>query len=1197
LTNAASIAIAKDLRHALADIALTERQAKLYSQRLRLDMGREGLATFAAGDVEFYVDEANLLLQCALLERRADPMSGWRDGIKRAAEILEWLSQSRLKPAGAPLHLLSAAAYQVADYPAMALGHLRCVSNDESFSVLLREFLCANFPATLEAIHCFWSAQHALQTAGQIDPEDLSIQTFRHVVMCIGSVCTYLRTGRDETVYRALTKLENLAAGFLHSRDPFSYLLAVLTAETCKRFVETSLWQQVDRLRRASGEAIGAALIQFVRLAFINKRALIWPAQAAGIERLSANSSFALCTPTGSGKTTIATLAMVQALSVDRPTDQLSQAGVGPGNLILYLVPSRALAAEVESRLAQDLQGITAEPVVVTGLYGGADWGPTDIWVQTNWATVVICTFEKADALLHYLGALFIERIRLIIIDEAHMVEQDQARLGELKDASSRAFRLEQLGARLLRARDRYGFRVLALSAVATRAAPALARWISGSSSAVPTISSYRSTRQMLGRLEVSLDGQYLIRYDLMDGRSLKFKEGRREETPYVPNPFLPLPGGIDVRLGPEARMKAPTLWAALQLAAERPDGSKPAVLISLTQNIEAFSATSATLMESWPEESLPNYSAVNEDNDLWTRCLASAADYFSVNSVEYRLLKRGIAVHHGKMPGLLARRLKTVIDNGFIRVIIATSTLSEGVNLPINFLLIPNIFRGANVLTLQEFTNLIGRTGRPGFATEGIALVMLPERMSTLRLGRRILPTLSRQWVGYKRLVTQIEKTTIAAGQDVPEDKASSPLAHLLRALESEWAKLTGGGTNEEFLAWLEQTAIVNVQNELSTAYDYLDTLDAFLIATIQEVEALGRTELGPDEVEAELTAIWRRTYAYASGGEQERLAGYWLARGRAIMSQYPNQVQRRRIYRTNLSPRSARILLDLKEAVRTKLSEGIGYALWSAEERFAFVRDVLDLLSKVPSFQFGTTLGRQRDFHDWPKVLRWWLAKGSLSTQPRSNEITRWYEFVAQNFIYRSAWGIGSVIGLMLEASEEERPVQALEIGDWPRTSLPWIAFWLKELIVWGTLDPVAAFLLARGGAVDRQQAENDARVYYEGFLDEADANIMLDPRRVREWVNARRVQEVSVRLCELSLEVELSRPVADYLRPSLTVTQIEVEGGLIWIDSAGYIVARSGIPLTWPDNPSSFDFTLDIAEARITGKPYLQYHQRNN
>lgn len=1179
MANAATIEIARGVRHTLASSALTERQAKLYSQRLRLDMGRGGLASFAPKDVDTYLDEAILLLQCGLLERRADVASGWRDGIKRAAEILEWLSQSSLKPQGAPLHLLAAAAYQLADYPAMALGHLRRVPGDQPFSVLLREFLRADFPATLEEILVFWRNQRASEIADPIDPVNLTTQTFQHIVMCIGTVCAYLRTGSDDMTERALTKLENLAASFLNSRDPYSYLLAELTAASCRRFVETCLWPQVERLRENSTDAASAALVQFSRSAFVNCRALVWPAQAAGIERLCANSSFVLCTPTGSGKTTVATLAVVQGLFAEPPEDPFDLGALGPGNLVLYLVPSRALAAEVEGRIAKDLKGVAAEPIVVTGLYGGVDWGPTDAWIQSDRATIVICTFEKADALLRFLGILFLDRVRLVVIDEAHTVEQDQARLSGLEDGSSRAFRLEQLGARLLRARDDHGFRILALSAVAARAAPALARWITSKADATPTTSSYRSTRQMLGRLEVSATGAYAIRYELMDGRSLKFDDERRADTPYVPNPVTALPGGLDDSLGPEVRMRAPTLWAAMQLAAARPDGSTPSVLISLTQDVQPFAATCADLMDKWPEKTLPNYRAVVEADDLWQRCLASAADYFTVQSVEYRLLRRGIAVHHGKMPGLLARRLKVVIDRGLVRVIIATSTLSEGVNLPVNFLLIPSVYRANKVLSLQEFTNLIGRAGRPGISTEGSALVVLPENNS-------------RQRSGYTRMVAEIEGATAAAGQGTPEDQASSPLEYLLRGLESAWVELTGSDP-EEFTTWLEQTAVVGVDERAGSAYNYLDSLDTFLIAAIQEVEDLQHAELTPDQVEAELTVIWRQTYAFAAAQEEARLAGIWLARGRAIKEQYPDAAQRRRIYKTSLSPRSATRLIDLSETVREVLQGGAGYARWAPEQRFAFIRDILALLSQVPSFKIATTLGRRKNFQDWPRLLRWWLAKTTLAAQPTPKEITKWYDFVAQNFIYRGAWGLGSLIGLLLDVAEGEQPIRGLEIGDWPRTGLPWIAFWIKELITWGTLDPVAAFLLARGDAIDRPQAEADAQAYYDGVPQDVDANDALDPRQIREWVDAHHVRpDGPVNVLDLVISVSLERAPGLYRSTRLAVFPLEAESNLIWVDPAGYIVARCERPHEWPDNYSRLEFKLDVLKESITGKEYLRH-----
>src|SRR3546814_2975112 len=124
-------------------------------------------------------------------------------------------------------------------------------------------------------------------------------------------------------------------------------------------------------------------------------------------------------------------------------------------------------------------------------------------------------------------------------------------------------------------------------------------------------------------------------------------------------------------------------------------------------------------------------------------------------------------------MPGLLARRLKTVIDRGYVRVIIATSTLSEGVNIPVNFLLIPSVFRSNGELPFQEFSNLIGRAGRPGVETEGRTLVVLPERTYESRNGR-IVPTYNRQRHGYESMVNQHDADTAAEGELIPQNRAT---------------------------------------------------------------------------------------------------------------------------------------------------------------------------------------------------------------------------------------------------------------------------------------------------------------------------------------------------------------------------------------------------------------------------------------
>ncbi len=855
----------------------------------------------------------------------------------------------------------------------------------------------------------------------------------------------------------------------------------------------------------------------------------------------------------------------------------------------MYLVPSRAIAAEVENRLAQDLHGIAAEPVVVTGLYGGVDWGPTDAWIQSNQPTIVVCTFEKADALLRYLGVLFLNRVRLIVIDEAHMVEQDIARASELQSGSSRAYRLEQLGTRLLQAQDTYHFRIVALSAVAAQAAPALARWISGQPDTAPVTSDHRSTRQMLGRLEVSNRGQFTITYDLMDGHSLSFEEERRRDSPYVPSPFPPLPGGIVDMTRPEAAMKVPTLWAAIQLAAERSDGTTPSVLISVTQQVDSFASACADQLDAWPEDSLPRYANRDETNERWARCLASAADYFTEASVEYRLLARGIAVHHGKMPSLLARRLKALIDAGDVRIIIATSTLSEGVNIPVNYLLIPSIYRSQAPLSIQEFSNLIGRVGRPGVATEGHALVVLPERARN-RNGS-LIPTRSRQWNGYERLRNAIRQTHSAAGAAHRSDAASSALSQLLAAIESAWRNLAGSDSSpEDFTEWLERSVVFESSDESSEAINLLDSLDAFLLAAIQEVEELRNEEIAGDVLEEELIRIWRRTYAFASAHDEERLRRIWLDRGRVIKAQYPDAAQRRRIYKTSLSPQSAVALLNQVASIKTKLLEGVDYGTMQVERRFAFLREVLELLSVVPSFRLGLGIGSGANRTDWETLLRWWVAKNTLQRQPRASQITKWYQFVSQNFIYRAAWGIGSILGLLLDLGEGDEPVKALEIDDWPRSGLPWVAFWLKELLTWGTLDPVAAFLLARGNRIDRPGAELEARAYYAEVAN-VSPNDMLDPRRIRAWMQSQNAEPSPLGPPgAFTIAARLVREQGAYTMEHLMVSPISDDGDLLWIDSAGYAVARSTRPLEW--RPATYDFDLNVTESNVSATPYLPY-----
>ena len=112
-----------------------------------------------------------------------------------------------------------------------------------------------------------------------------------------------------------------------------------------------------------------------------------------------------------------------------------------------------------------------------------------------------------------------------------------------------------------------------------------------------------------------------------------------------------------------------------------------------------------------------------------------------------------------------------------------------------------------------------------------------------------------------------------------------------------------------------------------------------------------------------------------------------------------------------------------------------------------------------------------------------------------------------------------------------------------------------------------------------------------YYNSMSQEADANDLLDPRQIRNWLDAYYLRPVkSVRTREFTIKANLARPTADYMQPRFSVSPLEVNDHLIWIDPAGHTMAFSERPLEWPQYPSSFGFELIIADATVIGEAYL-------
>ncbi|KTD54819.1 ski2-like helicase [Legionella sainthelensi] len=88
---------------------------------------------------------------------------------------------------------------------------------------------------------------------------------------------------------------------------------------------------------------------------------------------------------------------------------------------------------------------------------------------------------------------------------------------------------------------------------------------------------------------------------------------------------------------------------------------------------------------------------------------------------------KHGIFTHHNNTPHGIRLAVEHAMRENLVKFVICTSTLAQGVNLPIRYLIITSVYQGTEQIKVRDFHNLIGRAGRAGMYTEGSILFADP--------------------------------------------------------------------------------------------------------------------------------------------------------------------------------------------------------------------------------------------------------------------------------------------------------------------------------------------------------------------------------------------------------------------------------------------------------------------------------------
>jgi len=1157
--------IIKSFGERTAGATLSRGIARLYSHHTRIRAGTRGLSTWTSNELLTRLNEGEKLIIAGMAY--ADK-SEYQRYLRRAGEIFEWAATSSPDELPAPVVLLAASAYQLAGYPARASGVLSEHTIPNTTSKILTALLRADFPETQRLLLEVWKTSNG----EDVTENSIEIALLDQFLHAIGVLVAWLRWGEDSRLGTALKSIEKISNALRYDSDRFSWLLAVLFAEIGHIYQDNALWTVLSPLRMEMNEDGRRALDRYAKVAFLERKMIAWPSQQAGISGIISDGSFALCTPTGSGKTRVVELVILRHLF-----GQTNNQSGSRNPFILYLAPSRALSAEVEKVLSQSLRTIRASSVTVTSLYGGNDFSPSDLTNIDEQSTVLISTHEKADALLRFLGTSIVEQISCVIIDEAHSV----AFTGDyesLAEAKSRSLRLEVLVSRL-KTLCSSTTTFVALSAVAAGLRDTLSEWVTGVEGRPAIAPDYRSTRQLFGKLLCAENGETTIEYDVLDGQKLIVDD--QDSAPYVPNPFPPHPpttNTLSKRDSVEKRMRAHLLWAAMHFA-QPSDGKRHSVLISVTEHPEYYAKTFLDLLTTdWSVVELPDFFAPPEDGRnqvLLSRCLSSCADYFGPMSREHRLLEKGIILHHGKMPPVMSRLLIELIQSHVINIVIATSTLSEGVNLPFETVLIPSLLRGRQQpVSSSEIINVAGRAGRPGVSTEGRTLVIL----STHSRGRA--QRISRQ--AYLSVVNyMIGDSTY--GVSVPR----SPLHALMAHIKRQWSVISGNDNIEQFLEWLETTAYSPVDGERNDLITSLDTFDQHLLTGIEEIESLSPST----EVEDFLRSLWHNTLARhdSNSFDIQTAQEMFTRRGLALTeSIYPERERRRALYYTGLPPRDGIVLVERLSNIKSILMEAIDYAAWSTSERINHLVRLIETTSQIDAFGVRDLyFGRSRV--PWTDVLAWWMAPDFAEKSPTPLSVSRWYDFASKHFIYGLNWAIGSIIGSILERDGGDGTL----LERWQQCELPWSVLWFKEMVIWGTLDPVASYVLTKKEAFTRPVASDIATQYWES-IDEIN-DTALEPRRVIEWMRDRIQSRSSVEdvrnFAQNEIAITLSLDFSEHLETQFRVLPVVSEDRIDWYDPAGFLLAHSAVPDNWQDLiTSKIDFILDPSSEIVAWEVYV-------
>lgn len=491
----------------------------------------------------------------------------------------------------------------------------------------------------------------------------------------------YKKGSNDHELLNLVAKLRS---EIYKNGTPRQLLLGDLITAVVKKKLENSVWKNLPFYSGVSKEKWQLIL---QKDSFIKE---FWPSQhLLGKADVLKGKSAVIQMPTSAGKTKSTELIIRSAF--------LS----GRANLAVIVAPFRALCNEIKNTLADAFYN---EPIKIDELSDTLqiDFKFSDLLGHQQ---ILVLTPEKLFYILKHSVDLA-SKIDLLILDEGHQF-----------DSGTRGVTYELLLTSLNLKIPQEAQKIL-ISAVISNAKD-IGEWLNGESNVVdgealiPAFKSiaFASWLDQQGRIEYvntdNIDRNEFFVPRVIEKIELNKKVGERKKR-YFPEKGKGSGQSIALYLGSKLISNGSIAIFC---------GSKP-VAVSICE--KAIDIIERDIPLNLPKE----YSDYQEVIRLRNLHVLNLGEDSSASIIS----QYGIFSHHGNVPHGIRLAIEHAMRENLIRFVVCTSTLAQGVNLPIRYLIVTSIYQAGEPIKVRDFHNLIGRAGRSGMHTEGSILFVDPE-------------------------------------------------------------------------------------------------------------------------------------------------------------------------------------------------------------------------------------------------------------------------------------------------------------------------------------------------------------------------------------------------------------------------------------------------------------------------------------